>query len=437
MIKVLSACFLLISVACISYADTTTTDATVTYNEDGTISINMFISGVNPLQDAPEAAVSTTPAPEVVVLPSTPTESAATLSSASSASSASTASSAAVCSATGSTLEIAISAFSQQCPNIARSDCDPANGGWVCSSEQIGAGAPGLSVTNTAATSAGSVNTVTPSDVTPSTSLIAQFEDGSIFDQGLWAVTANGLRWTGPNRFNINQRQDDGNVLLQVTVPQAGDYRLITRGRIVSGIQSEPPNDMWVTFGSLDWTKAFIPQGTEGFSTNIVGEGRVLESPLPAGTTSITVSGRSTGFEIDYVGLELISDSTAAVTPVADTAVVAATSTANIPTPRPNFRDSYSAGGQCYCSTTFDHGIGTQTVNTPQGVRTVEQICAVIGDGPGIGSNPVYNDIQCGHGPSNGLSDEILCPGRIDQGVAGCSVLGPTWNLDQHFPSNG
>ena len=177
-------------------------------------------------------------------------------------------------------------------------------------------------------------------------------------------------------------------------------------------------------------------RGTVGFSTNIIGEDRVLESFLPAGTTSITVSGRSTGFEIDYVGLEMINGSTAANTSVA-ASTVAVASNANIPTPRANWRDSYSAGGQCYCASTFDHGIGTQRVNTLQGVKTVLEVCQVIGDGPGIGNNPVYNDIQCGHGPSNGLSDEELCPGRIDQGVGGCTVIGPTWNLDQAFPRNG
>ncbi len=102
-------------------------------------------------------------------------------------------------------------------------------------------------------------------------------------------------------------------------------------------------------------------------------------------------------------------------------------------TPAVSWKDSYSVGNQCYCVTTYDHGAGTIMVDTPAGAKSVEEICETIGAGPGVGSNPVYNDVQCGNGPANDAIDEVLCPGRVDLGKNGCAVTGPTWNLDQFF----
>ena len=104
-------------------------------------------------------------------------------------------------------------------------------------------------------------------------------------------------------------------------------------------------------------------------------------------------------------------------------------------TPQPSWRDSYSVNGQCYCASTYDHGVGGIVVDTPAGPRTVIQICNTIGPGPGVAGNPIYNDVQCGHGPPNNVGDENTCPGRVDQGAAGCQTKGPTWNLSQFFPA--
>lgn len=97
--------------------------------------------------------------------------------------------------------------------------------------------------------------------------------------------------------------------------------------------------------------------------------------------------------------------------------------------PGNNWSDSYSVDGNCYCASTFDHDIGEIEVETPVGTRTVLEICDAIGPGPGIEGNPVYNDIQCGNGPANNAGDEDWCPGRVDQGEAGCCTVGPTWDL--------
>ena len=102
--------------------------------------------------------------------------------------------------------------------------------------------------------------------------------------------------------------------------------------------------------------------------------------------------------------------------------------------------DSYSANGKCYCWTKFDHGIGNYKVNTPAGKKSVREICNKIGRGPGIGKNPIYNTVQCGHAPAHGdkavknscgkkIADEKVCPGRVDQGSGGCNRKGPKWDL--------
>ncbi len=91
--------------------------------------------------------------------------------------------------------------------------------------------------------------------------------------------------------------------------------------------------------------------------------------------------------------------------------------------------DSYSVDGRCYCASSFDHNIGGIEVDTPAGSRTVMEVCEAIGPGPGIEGNPIFNDIQCGNGPANDAGDEDWCPGRVDQGEAGCCVAGPRWDL--------
>ena len=103
--------------------------------------------------------------------------------------------------------------------------------------------------------------------------------------------------------------------------------------------------------------------------------------------------------------------------------------------PSRGWEDSYSANGRCYCASSFDHGAGNLTIDTPAGPRSARQVCAAIGPGPGVGSNPIYNDLQCGNGPPNDseMRDEQICPGRVDLGVAGCQVKGPRWNLARAF----
>lgn len=103
------------------------------------------------------------------------------------------------------------------------------------------------------------------------------------------------------------------------------------------------------------------------------------------------------------------------------------------------WHDSYSVGDRCYCNRNFDRGIGEVIVDdTPLGPgKTVREICKFLGPGPGVWGRPMrplYNDIQCGHGPphlptDDLVQDEITCPGRVEWGIDGCGVVGPQWNF--------
>ena len=95
-----------------------------------------------------------------------------------------------------------------------------------------------------------------------------------------------------------------------------------------------------------------------------------------------------------------------------------------------SWADSYSVGDKCYCLTTYDHEIDDVYVDTPLGWATVRQACEIIGPGPGHEGRPLYNTVQCGHGPANNAGDEHTCPGRTDMGIEGCGHIGPKWQFD-------
>ena len=101
------------------------------------------------------------------------------------------------------------------------------------------------------------------------------------------------------------------------------------------------------------------------------------------------------------------------------------------PGPR-NWADSYSYNNSCYCNTTFDHGLATVIVPTPLGNLTILQVCTLLNStapiGFKIGQRPLYNDIQCGNGPSV-IDDEVDCPGRTEYGQEGCKYIGPKWDF--------
>ena len=234
------------------------------------------------------------------------------------------------CQASGPNLGAAKAAYASRCA-APRVDCDAMNGGWTCASSRIGPGAPASASPVSTAPSSRPIPAAAPpapSAVAPkpaaapaaSASLVAQAESATL--NGFWRRTATSIVYTGPNRFAESSRRDDANLAYRLTVPSAGRYRFVMRSRATSG-GAEPPNDVWFRVGSLPWTKAFTPKPASAFSTTTIGErgGRratdLLDTDLPAGPTTVTISGRSSGHEIDRIELVRVGNTTAPVTSAA------------------------------------------------------------------------------------------------------------------------
>ncbi len=101
----------------------------------------------------------------------------------------------------------------------------------------------------------------------------------------------------------------------------------------------------------------------------------------------------------------------------------------------PGWTDSFEANGFCWCnSTNYDHGLINKSV-VVNGVNVnIKTLCEELKKHPSYrayrnGDAP-YNDIQCGNGPANDAADETGCPGRTDQGPAGCNMIGPKWDWE-------
>ena len=107
--------------------------------------------------------------------------------------------------------------------------------------------------------------------------------------------------------------------------------------------------------------------------------------------------------------------------------------------------DSYSVDGQCYCDTNFDHDLDQVSVATPEGSRSVIQVCADITSRFGSGRSSgrtYYNTVQCGHQPANSAADERTCPGFLTDSSGAiqnynCSATGATWNLETLYSGSG
>jgi hypothetical protein len=108
--------------------------------------------------------------------------------------------------------------------------------------------------------------------------------------------------------------------------------------------------------------------------------------------------------------------------------------------PKPGWKDSYAVGGKCYCdSNGYDHHLSTRNVWTPQGLKSVVEVCEAITSALGTGATSgrvPYNDVQCGNGPANDASDEAGCPGQVDIGSPGCTQIGPKWDLASVYGGN-
>mmetsp|Transcript_15527 Transcript_15527/g.22828 ORF Transcript_15527/g.22828 Transcript_15527/m.22828 type:complete len:434 (-) Transcript_15527:193-1494(-) len=104
--------------------------------------------------------------------------------------------------------------------------------------------------------------------------------------------------------------------------------------------------------------------------------------------------------------------------------------------PKRSWADSYSRNGRCYCVSKFGADSADTFVETSLGWKKQKEICDILGRGPGkLADTPIYNDLQCGNGPSNSMGDEHRCPGRVDMGGDGCGHIGPKWVFN-NLPAN-
>lgn len=103
-----------------------------------------------------------------------------------------------------------------------------------------------------------------------------------------------------------------------------------------------------------------------------------------------------------------------------------------------NWNGSYEADGSCYCSGSLPSSVSGILVPTPVGSQSVANVCARLGDGPGLSEvdgvfdKVVYPDTQCGNGPfADGTSLVYAeCAGTREPGNAEeCQPVGPRWNL--------
>ncbi len=297
--------------------------------------------------------------------------------------------------------------------------------------------------------------------------------------------------WEGLAREKNNNSPADS-MRASISIADAGTYRFIWAMRQPSDVAGDKANDSWVNFPDAERFGPTTGGTYNGF-VKVYGNATVdfdyraqadvnskhseiaIEFSAP-GTYTMELAGRSHGHQIDRI--IIYRDSVSKADAIASTRC--ASNPAPVPTPSPepeptpspepeptptpspepeptpdddvvdgdthpdivktidvpgrnpggrSWADSYSVGNACYCVTTFDHNIGGIVVDTPDGPKTVREVCDIIGDGPGIEGRPIYNDIQCGNGPPNDAGDEDDCPGRVDIGREGCGQIGPMWNF--------
>ena len=227
------------------------------------------------------------------------------------------------CEVSAPTLPEAIGRYASRCAD-ARRDCDPVDGAWTCASYRLGAGSPGATGAPAPATPAPARPAPTTPTTPPAASGTLRIEAESATPSAGWQREGDYLIWRGrPDRYNLSSRGDDANIAYTLTVPSAGRYRFTMRSAALEGGNpAEPPNDVWVTFGQVPWTKAYMPRD-RAWHVAAVGErgGRhspeLLESDLPAGPVTVTISGRSTGHAIDWLRLDRVGGASAPA-PVSD-----------------------------------------------------------------------------------------------------------------------
>ena len=322
------------------------------------------------------------------------------------------------CEAMGDTLAAARGAYAAACPSIPRLDCDPVIGGWACASYRIGLYAP----------AAPQATPSSPEPVPPAGE--AEPAEVAPLPSAAGAPGYGDCRW-------IDGSLDGAR----------GGYETFCRVEM-SGCDPVPEGWMCVS-GRIGAGAPGGPDGPDGPGAGLDG-GAVPDpvtmapepAPVAAPPPAPDGGGGTAGDAPDGAADEGGSDPEPAPSVPAPAAPPAPATPAppagrsvydgRYGNPSVSWADSYSANGVCYAATTGDHGVLDLRVDTPTGRTTVRQALGRIEQGPGISrADALYNDVRCGRGPANDVGDEDpdQCPGRVDQGRAGCGTIGPDWRF--------
>lgn len=196
--------------------------------------------------------------------------------------------------------------------NLPRVDCDEAGSGYVCASFKN----PVMADVNAVAdTPAPSVPVEPAVPATPSTAagvIRIEVEDYTL--GAGWARDTNRsgysgagyIRWTGANRYYLSEA-GQGIMSFAVKPASSGLYTVRLRSRALNPAASDKSNDVWMRVDGSAWLKVYNAGKDEwrvGGTADSNHNHFLLKKNLVAGNTHVVeISGRSTGFAIDYIEL--------------------------------------------------------------------------------------------------------------------------------------
>ncbi len=229
--------------------------------------------------------------------------------------------------APGTSSSFARQQFAQSCPNRIRRDCDPFQGGWQCSTENL----PLRGGTNTPVSTPS-----TPSTPSSGNAVLSVQAENSVRTTGSGWSTERSLRgfsgsgyivWRGSDDFRVSDQAPPAGIKaydFTVTTPGTYEFTARVQARVGNGsAANDKDNDAWVKFtsgsatagvrgDSSKWTKFFVSGSDESWKNYSNGEQysptffTEIRRNLPAGKHRVLIGGRSARFAIDSVGLQLI-----------------------------------------------------------------------------------------------------------------------------------
>lgn len=233
------------------------------------------------------------------------------------------------CAAEGQDLRSAKRAYAEACSQP-RLDCDPVDGRWVCSSDQLGSAAPPRSgggrtssEPTDRATSEPPVD-APPVAAAPSPGCAAiVIEAESLPLRGSWteqrdprASGGSYIEWNGL-RAQMNNKAPTDVIAVSFPVSRPGDYVFTWAMRQPDGVARDKANDSWLNFpdaarfgpvggGSYGGFVKVFGKGTGDFVYKARADVRHVQTDVGvtfdrAGTYTMQLAGRSHGHQIDRI----------------------------------------------------------------------------------------------------------------------------------------